>query len=173
MSVQLPIKVGAELCIGHLEFKILSFTGSAIMLARQLIAPCKCEHFQELRLHMAKFISIRGQITKITEERTALKFRVSDCSDVTRINKSQPSHHPKRVLVPHFLQPQLYLEIKYRRKTFCQYRTQSMSASWKAACPGQMRHKPTSETTCAVPSDQDCAKTHEHYAVLCWHSIRH
>lgn len=143
------------------------------MIARWLLSPCKCEHFQELWSHMAKFISIGGQITKITGERTALKFRVSDCSEVTKINKSQPSHHPKGVLVPHFLKPQLYLEIKYGKKTFCQYRPKGMSASWKAACPGQMCHKLTSETTCAVPSDQDCAKAHEHSAVLCWQSIRH
>lgn len=68
--------------------------------------------------------------------------------------------------MPHFLQPQLYLQISYGRKTFCRYRTKGMSASWKAACPGKMWHKLTLQTTSAVPSDQDCAKAHEHSAVL-------
>lgn len=39
--------------------------------------------------------------------------------------------------------------------------------------PGQMLHKLASETACVVPLDQDCAKAHEHCAVLCQQSIMH
>lgn len=77
----------------------------------------------------------------------------------------------------HFLQPQIYLEMKKMEgkhfvcidlKVYLYHGKQHV-----AETPGQMWHKLAAETTSVGPSNQDCAKAHERCAVLCWQSIIH